>query len=69
MSLDDRTAQAHLTPEARRELLRAFADRMLCKITAMDDPEAARAELALSKRAQTKSAPAPSFRRPPLNSG
>jgi len=39
MSIDDRTAQEHLTPEARRELLRAFADRMLLKITAMDDPE------------------------------
>jgi len=39
MSIDDRTAQAHLTPEARRELLRAFADRMLLKVTAMDDPE------------------------------
>jgi hypothetical protein len=39
MSLDDRTAQQHLTPEARRALLRAFADRMLLKVTAMDDPE------------------------------
>ena len=39
MSLDDRTAQAHLTSDERRELLRAFADRMLLKITAMDDPE------------------------------
>ncbi|MGN6209845.1 hypothetical protein [Asticcacaulis sp.] len=39
MSLDDRTAQTHLTPEERRELLRAFADRMLLKVTAMDDPE------------------------------
>jgi len=39
MALDDRTAQAKLTPEERRELLRAFADRMLLKITAMDDPE------------------------------
>jgi len=39
MSLDDRTAQAQLTPEERRELLRAFADRMLLKVTAMDDPE------------------------------
>ena len=39
MALDDRTAQEHLTPEARRGLLRAFADRMLLKITAMDDPE------------------------------
>jgi hypothetical protein len=39
MSLDDRTAQEHLTPEERRGLLRAFADRMLLKITAMDDPE------------------------------
>jgi len=39
MSLNDRTAQAQLTPEERRELLRAFADRMLFKVTAMDDPE------------------------------
>ena len=39
MSLDDRTAQEHLSPDERRELLRAFADRMLLKITAMDDPE------------------------------
>ena len=39
MALDDRTAQEHLTPEARRGLLRAFADRMLLKISAMDDPE------------------------------
>ncbi len=39
MSLDDHTAQAQLTPEERRKLLRAFADRMLLKITAMDDPE------------------------------
>jgi len=39
MSLDDRTAQPHLTPEERRGLLRAFADRMLLKVTAMDDPE------------------------------
>lgn len=39
MSLNDRTAQPHLTPEARRELLRAFADRMLLKVTSMDDPE------------------------------
>lgn len=39
MSLDDRTAQEHLSPEERRKLLRAFADRMLLKVTAMDDPE------------------------------
>jgi hypothetical protein len=39
MALDDRTAQAQLTPEERRKLLRAFADRMLLKVTAMDDPE------------------------------
>ncbi|MGN6207649.1 MAG: hypothetical protein ACTHND_03000 [Asticcacaulis sp.] len=39
MSLDDQTAQQHLSPEERRGLLRAFADRMLLKITAMDDPE------------------------------
>ncbi|WP_303830825.1 hypothetical protein [Asticcacaulis taihuensis] len=39
MSLDDRTTQQKLTPEERRELLRAFADRMLLKVTAMDDPE------------------------------
>ena len=39
MSFDDRTAQEKLTPEERRALLRAFADRMLLKVTAMDDPE------------------------------
>ena len=39
MALDDQTAQQHLTPEERRGLLRAFADRMLLKVTAMDDPE------------------------------
>ena len=39
MSLDDRTAQEHLTPDARRQMLRAFADRMLIKITALDDPK------------------------------
>ena len=39
MSLDDRISQEHLTPEARRQMLRAFSDRMLLKITAMDDPE------------------------------
>jgi len=39
MSLDDRTAQEKLTPEERRALLRAFADRMLLKVTNMDDPE------------------------------
>ena len=39
MVLDDRTAQEQLSPEERRGLLRAFADRMLLKITAMDDPE------------------------------
>ena len=33
------TPQQPLTPEERRELLRAFADRMLIKATAMDDPE------------------------------
>ena len=33
------TPQQPLTPETRRELLRAFADRMLLKATAMDDPE------------------------------
>ena len=38
MALEDRTAQQHLTPEARRELLRAFADRMLLKVSNMDDP-------------------------------
>ena len=38
MPLDDHTAQAQLTPEERRGLLRAFADRMLLKVTAMDDP-------------------------------
>jgi len=39
MTLDDQTAQKHLTPEERRGLLRAFADRMLLKVTAMNDPE------------------------------
>jgi len=39
MSQDDHTAQQHLTPDERRTLLRAFADRMLLKVTAMDDPE------------------------------
>ncbi|MFT4076717.1 MAG: hypothetical protein QM647_14430 [Asticcacaulis sp.] len=39
MALDDHTAQAHLTPAERRGLLRAFADRMLRKLSAMDDPE------------------------------
>ena len=39
MALDNHSAQAQLTPEERRELLRAFADRMLLKVTAMDDPE------------------------------
>ncbi|CAL4866956.1 hypothetical protein MMA231_01203 [Asticcacaulis sp. MM231] len=28
-----------MTPDERRTLLRAFADRMLLKVTAMDDPE------------------------------
>ena len=39
MALDASTPQQPLTPEERRELLRAFADRMLLKATAMDDPE------------------------------
>jgi len=39
MALDERTAQTQLTPEERRGLLRALADRMLLKVTAMDDPE------------------------------
>ena len=39
MALDDRTAQEQLSPEERRGLLRAFADRILLKITVMDDPE------------------------------
>ena len=39
MSLDDRATQEKLTPEERRGLLRAFADRMLLKVSAMDDPE------------------------------
>jgi hypothetical protein len=39
MSSDARIQQPHLTPEQRREMLRAFADRMLVKITQMDDPE------------------------------
>lgn len=39
MSQDDRTAQEHLSPDERRTLLRVFADRMLLKVSAMDDPE------------------------------
>ena len=39
MVQDGDIAQARLTPEARRTMLRAFADRMLVKISAMDDPE------------------------------
>ena len=39
MVLDERTAQEQLTPEERRGLLCAFADRMLLKVTQMDDPE------------------------------
>ena len=39
MPSDPRPPQHPLTPEERREMLRAFADRMLLKITAMDDPE------------------------------
>ena len=39
MSSDAPTAQPQLTPEERRAYLRAFADRMLLKLAAMDDPE------------------------------
>ncbi len=39
MANETRTAQEQLTPEERRGLLRAFADRMLLKVSAMDDPE------------------------------
>jgi hypothetical protein len=39
MTSDARKDQPSLTPEQRREMLRAFADRMLLKISAMDDPE------------------------------
>ena len=39
MAADDHMAGTGLTPEARRAMLRAFADRMLVKIAAMDDPE------------------------------
>ncbi len=39
MANETRTAQEQLTPDARRGLLRAFADRMLLKVSAMDDPE------------------------------
>ncbi len=39
MSQPDRPSQELLTPEARRTMLRAFGDRMLVKISAMDDPE------------------------------
>ncbi|MEI9905933.1 MAG: hypothetical protein WDN06_19980 [Asticcacaulis sp.] len=35
MTLDDAKAQEKLTPEERRGLLRAFADRMLLKAAAM----------------------------------
>lgn len=39
MTSDARKDPLNLTPEQRREYLRAFADRMLMKISAMDDPE------------------------------
>jgi hypothetical protein len=39
MSSHAPTAQPQLTPEERRNHLRAFADRMLLKLAAMDDPE------------------------------
>jgi hypothetical protein len=39
MSSDARKDPPRLTPEQRREMLRAFADRMLVRITQMDDPE------------------------------
>ncbi|MEI9902822.1 MAG: hypothetical protein WDN06_01700 [Asticcacaulis sp.] len=39
MTLDAHTPEEQLTPEERRGLLRAFADRMLLKAAAMDDPE------------------------------
>lgn len=39
MSQDSPATQPHLTPDERRLLLRAFADRMLLKVSAMDDPE------------------------------
>lgn len=39
MALDDDTVSEHLTPEARRRMLRAFADRMLMKVTAMETPD------------------------------
>lgn len=39
MSSDAPTPQPCLTPEERRDYLRAFADRMLLKLTKMDDPE------------------------------
>ena len=39
MSSDAHKDPPNLTPEQRREMLRAFADRMLMKISAMDDPE------------------------------
>lgn len=39
MALDERTAEERLSPETRRKTLRAFADRMLLRAAAMDDPE------------------------------
>ena len=39
MAHDMCKAQEQLTPDARRQMLRAFGDRMLLKLTAMDDPE------------------------------
>jgi len=39
MALDERIAEERLSPQARRAHLRAFADRMLLRAAAMDDPE------------------------------
>lgn len=39
MALDERIAEERLSPKARRAHLRAFADRMLLRAVAMDDPE------------------------------
>ncbi|MDC7684056.1 hypothetical protein PQU92_12270 [Asticcacaulis sp. BYS171W] len=39
MALDTRTPDEKLSPEARRGHLRAFADRMLLRTVALDDPE------------------------------
>ncbi len=39
MTLDTRSTEERLSPEVRRRRLRAFADRMLLRAEALDDPE------------------------------